>query len=91
MFFLVAYDISSPRRLARVARLMKNYGTRVQKSVFECEINENLFSEMKRKIEKVMDLSIDAVRYYFLCGKCRQRIEISGTGFITDKEDIIIV
>jgi CRISPR-associated protein Cas2 len=91
MFFVVAYDISSPRRLARVARLMKNFGTRVQKSVFECDINETLFCEMKRKIEKVMDLSKDAVRYYFLCRKCRQRIDLSGTGFLTDKEDIIIV
>jgi CRISPR-associated protein Cas2 len=91
MFILVTYDISSPRRLARVARLMKNYGGRVQKSVFECDINDNLYVEMKRKIEKVIDLERDSVRYYFFCEKCRERIEISGKGVYTEIEDVMIV
>lgn len=41
-----------------MARLMKNYGGRVQKSVFECDINDNLYVEMKRKIEKSSILNV---------------------------------
>ena len=91
MFMIVTYDISSPKRLARVARLMKNYGGRVQKSIFECEINDKLYLEMKVKIEKILNMEVDSVRYYFLCERCRERIEISGTGVFTEKEDVIIV
>lgn len=70
---------------------MKNYGDRKQKSVFECDISECLFIEMKQKIDKILDFNTDTVRFYFLCEKCRQRIEISGTGSLTVKEDIIII
>ena len=41
MLVLVTYDVSTVekpgvRRLRRVARACEDYGTRVQKSVFEC-------------------------------------------------------
>jgi len=91
MLVLVAYDISSPRRLGKVARLMKGFGGRVQKSVFECDFNEKLYVEMKRKIEKIIDLQKDSVRYYFLCENCRERVEISGKGVYTEIEDVMIV
>lgn len=91
MLILVAYDISSPRRLAKVARLMKNFGGRVQKSVFECDFNERLYVEMKQKIEKIIDLQKDSVRYYILCENCRERVEISGKGVYTEIEDVMIV
>ncbi len=91
MWFLVAYDIGSPRRLAKVARVMKNYGTRVQKSVFECDLDEKLYVEMKGKIQKVMDLRGDSVRYYALCERCRQRMELSGTGVLLEPEEVVIV
>ena len=70
---------------------MKNYGGRVQKSIFECEIDENLYIEMKTRIEKILNPEKDSVRYYFLCERCRERIEISGIGVFTETEDIIVV
>ena len=38
MRYLVAYDIRCPKRLRRVARLLNEYGIRIEKSVFVCEI-----------------------------------------------------
>jgi hypothetical protein len=38
MLHLVAYDISDPKRLSRVARVCKDYGIRVEYSVFECDL-----------------------------------------------------
>ena len=34
--WIVAYDISCPKRLYRVARRLQNDGVRLQWSVFEC-------------------------------------------------------
>ena len=44
MFVLVSYDVSTtdskgPRRLNRVAKACKDYGQRVQYSVFECIVD----------------------------------------------------
>ena len=35
MNMIVAYDIADPKRLQRIAKIMKDYGLRVQKSIFE--------------------------------------------------------
>ncbi len=38
MQFLVSYDIAHPRRLRRVCRLLESVGSRVQYSVFLCNM-----------------------------------------------------
>lgn len=35
--YLVCYDISDDKRLARVARTMRGFGDRIQLSIFECQ------------------------------------------------------
>lgn len=72
MDLLIAYDIAHPRRLQRVAKIMLDYGTRVQKSVFEVSVSERAFRELRRRIEKVLDESEDGVKYFPLCGRCSE-------------------
>lgn len=48
--YLVGYDISDPKRLALVAKIMKEYGYRVQYSFFHCWISD---VQKKRLIERV--------------------------------------
>ena len=40
MFYLVAYDIADPSRLRRVAKACEDYGIRLEKSVFQCDLPE---------------------------------------------------
>jgi len=89
---VASYDIADPRRLYRIAKLMENYGSRVLKSIFECNLNYPLYREMKHKAEEIIDPIEDSVRYYFLCGKCLKNCEHLGKGgnFSEDKEVIII-
>jgi len=91
MFFVVAYDIADPKRLAKIAKTMENYGVRVQKSVFECILDEKQYLEMKQKVERIMNFNLDAVRYYFICQRCQGRIELSGLGLIHEVDDLIII
>jgi CRISPR-associated protein Cas2 len=51
MLHLIAYDISDGKRLRKVARLCEDYGIRVEKSVFECELDNNQFYELWSKLE----------------------------------------
>jgi CRISPR-associated endonuclease Cas2 len=43
---LIAYDIRHSRRLRRVAKIMENYGMRVQKSIFGHSVDAELFQPL---------------------------------------------
>lgn len=86
MFVVVAYDIVEDPCRDRVARILLDYGRRVQKSVFECVIDHRQFVELKLKLEKEIDPVTDSIRYYFLCRRCVPATEVSGWGTVTDDD-----
>ncbi len=83
---LVAYDICDPRRLQRVAKIMLDYGHRVQKSIFEAHVTPKRYQNMRLRVEREMDLEEDSVKYIPLCEKCSVSVEIIGWGTYTDDE-----
>lgn len=87
MNMIVAYDITSPRRITKVAKILKDYGMRVQKSIFEVAVNTVLFKEMKRRIEGVIVPETDGVKYFPVCEKCAGTVEIIGQGQYTDPDE----
>ena len=91
MFIVVSYDIVDDKKRLRIAKLMKNYGERVQKSVFECNLDERRLLKMKQDIEKIIDWEEDSVRFYTLCAGCVNNINISGIGFVREDEDVVVV
>jgi CRISPR-associated protein Cas2 len=91
MFVVVAYDIVDDRKRLRVAKLMKSYGVRVQKSVSECILDDRRYLKMKEQVEKLIDWEDDGVRYYILCAGCVKNIDTSGVGVIMVDEDVIVV
>ncbi len=86
MNLIVAYDIADPRRLSRVAKIMADYGARVQKSIFEVELTPNAFLEMKGRVDKVIVFAADGVKYFPLCRKCAGTVEVIGKGQLTDAD-----
>ena len=86
MHIIASYDIHDPKRLSRVAKIVKDYGERVLKSVFECNIGENQFAKMQERIDAVIDPVEDSIRFYKVCGKCVKNIEVLGLGlpFVED-------
>ncbi len=81
MFCLVCFDIVDDRIRYRAVKILKSFGVRVQKSVFECDsITEEQFIKLQRRMEECIDCSEDSVRYYILCRNCISRVEYSGIG-----------
>lgn len=74
MFILVAYDISEDRRLKQVAKLMEAYGKRVQRSVFECDLDAHQLQVLMHKVKHLMKPKEDKVQFYSLCEACEHRI-----------------
>lgn len=91
MNMIIAYDIAHPRRLNRVAKIMKDYGVRVQKSIFEVEVDNKRFAEMKRRVRDVILESEDGVKYFPLCEKCAGTVEIIGQGIFVDPDEEYVV
>jgi CRISPR-associated protein Cas2 len=91
MFILVSYDIVDNRQRLRLAKVLTDYGQRVQKSVFECQLDDRQYLKMRKAIDKLVDPENDSVRYYFLCGACRRNVEVSGWGAVREEEEIIVV
>ena len=79
MLHLVAYDVRSPQRLAKVAKICKDYGFRVEYSVFECDLSPIDFDEMIAALETVMDMDVDTLLVYKICATCVEKIMGFGT------------
>ena len=76
--YVIAYDIVSNRRRNSVARILKDYGRRVNFSVFECELKGDKLQELKKKIAVVINKRRDIILVYPLCLNCRKKGEIIG-------------
>ena len=78
MLHLIAYDITSDRRLRRVARICEDYGIRVEKSVFECDLDDPVFDEMWRRLSAVACKDEDRIVDYPIGMIDRKRIRELG-------------
>ena len=92
MFYLVTYDISDNQRRTKVAKILEDYGDRVQYSVFEMELEgTDQLADLCNRLEQVIDRQKDGVRVYFLCQGCRAKIAILGQGHVYRDEDVYII
>ncbi len=71
MLIIVTYDVSTEtaagrKRLRRVAKLCERTGQRVQKSVFECKVNQMQYEELERQLLTEIDEKEDNLRLYRL-------------------------
>ncbi len=74
MELLVVYDIAHPKRLYKVAKILKNYGVRVQKSKFEIQCqNARELEALCKQLEDVIDQQKDGVKLIPLCFSCRNK------------------
>lgn len=78
MLRLVAYDIAAPKRLRLVARTCQDYGVRVEKSVFECDLDEADFTAFWQQLNELIDPEEDTVVAYQICRACVRETQSTG-------------
>ena len=96
MLILITYDVSTmekagQRRLRRVARACKDYGVRVQKSVFECQVGQAEWASLRDRLLREIKPEEDSLRFYYLDEKAVQRIEHHGIEKPLDLSEPLIV
>jgi CRISPR-associated protein Cas2 len=89
---LVSYDVTDDRTRTRLARYLQGFFDRVQKSVFEGEIDDSKRAKLAAEVARLVDQEQDSVRFYTLCTRCCAATEIVGTGTYIepDRGDVIL-
>lgn len=91
MFYAISYDIRDDRRRLRVAKVLKDFGSRVQLSVFEAHLESRDLERLRHRLEKHLDPEADSVRLYPLCAACSPGILVLGQGVVTQDPEVIII
>ena len=83
MLILITYDVSTVekagvRRLRRVAQACEDYGTRVQKSVFECQVGKLEWVVLRDRLLNEINATEDSLRFYFIDQNGVRRTEHHG-------------
>jgi CRISPR-associated protein Cas2 len=91
--YIVAYDISDPRRWRRVFRLMNGYGEWLQLSVFQCRLSRRRRVELKFALGAIIDHAQDHVVILDLgpATGIRPRVESLGKPFTVVERGPVIV
>mgnify|MGYP003300206191 CR=1 FL=1 len=89
--WLVLYDIREERRLARVAKVVESYGSRVQKSVFEMHAPPSVVMGLKRRVEQVIDMEEDFILLFEVCERDWQKREFFGKNLEKEEDNASFV
>lgn len=96
MLVIVCYDVNTEdragrRRLRRVAKVCESTGQRVQKSVFECQIDLAQMEDLERRLLAEIDLGTDCLRLYRLADSKGCEVREHGRFRATDFEDPLVL
>ena len=91
MYLVVSYDIHDDKRRNRIHKVLKNFGERIQFSVFECDLTRAQYLVLRHRLDDyVKKAEGDSMRFYFLCEDCQKKVERVG-GEVPLQDGTIIV
>ncbi len=93
---MIAYDVATEstggrRRLRKIAQACQDFGQRVQKSVFECAVNEMQFEELVRRLVAIIDEKEDSLRVYRLIEHKAKYVPVYGVDMSVDFNEPLIL
>ncbi|MBL7982602.1 MAG: CRISPR-associated endonuclease Cas2 [Flavobacteriales bacterium] len=96
MLIIASYDVSTltaggRKRLRRVAKICERMGQRVQKSVFEFEVDQMQYEQLERELLAEIDELEDSLRFYRLTEPAHLRVKQFGNFKSTDFDKPLIV
>ena len=96
MEFLVAYDVATDtaegrQRLRRVAQVCEAHGQRVQKSVFECQLDPAQAARLMARLRREMSERDDSLRIYRLLEPRSQYVTALGRQVAHDLHDPLVL
>lgn len=96
MLIIVTYDVSTEtaagrKRLRRVAKACERVGQRVQKSVFECTVDDMQFEQLERELLAEINVEQDNLRFYRITEPVELRVKQHGRFRSVDFDGPLVV
>lgn len=96
MWIVISYDVSTDdragrKRLRRVAKVCERHGQRVQKSVFECQVDDMTFEKLRHQLLKEINESEDSLRIYRIMEPREEYVEQYGITETFSFEDPLVL
>ena len=96
MYVLITYDVDTisetgQKRLRNVAKACKDYGQRVQNSVFECLLDASQYVIVKAALSELIDPETDSIRFYRLGNNYKNQIEQIGKTMDYSQDGLLIL
>lgn len=91
MTYFISYDVSNPKRLCKVSKVLENFGIRIQYSFFECEMEKKVLIDLRDKLLSVLNLKEDSLRIYPLCEDCLKKTTSIGNGNIFIPKNYLVL
>lgn len=83
MLHVVCYDIIDDKVRDQVSETLLDFGTRIQDSVFECLLDEDMRARLGERLGRLKLDERDKIRFYKMCQRCVEGVEIWGPGEVT--------
>lgn len=90
MIVLISYDITNDKVRTKLAHRLKDFGPRVQFSVFEADMEAKECEKLYQVLSKVNLGKGDSIRLYHLCEACQTKVRFWGVGELSRDKDYYI-
>ncbi|MDP4010077.1 MAG: CRISPR-associated endonuclease Cas2 [Candidatus Shapirobacteria bacterium] len=78
---IVAYDFVSNKKRAKFSKFLKQYGEKIQYSVYKIKNSDrvlnNIISEIEHKYERTFD-NTDSIFLFRVCQRCQKSLKLYG-------------
>lgn len=91
MIIIVAYDVVDDTRRNRIAKALKNYGQRIQYSVFECDLTSQQIKSLKAVVKKLINEAEDRVHFFVICQACYEKRQALPANLVTRIPSAILI
>ena len=84
-YVLILFDISSQKKYRLLMKLLKRYGIRIQKSVFEAQLKASQIKKLTASAKRLMSSQRyydpdDKMRIYKIAGNCEVTVFVAHEG-----------
>ncbi len=91
MLYVISYDVSDDRTRIRAANLLKDYGYRVQYSVFVARLDLRACNRLLARLGQMLNFDTDRLHCWALCVQDEARTIVDGPEEWFDQPGAVIL